>query len=232
MQMKQILPASLFVFLGIFSFGAGDPDFTSWSLEKAAGILNRSPWSKQETITQVVGGIGSGIQGEKEIYNTYFVRLLSARPVREAYARIRQIQLGYDQLSAAKKAEVDTDLARLLDLDVENWIVVGVAFRSNNPRQQSSIERFLESETTQTIRNRAYLATKRHPRVLLEAYFPPRDWMVGAKFVFPRYLNGEPVVSPDDKEFVFEFDTPVSGPELRVSYSVAELKWENGGLEF
>jgi hypothetical protein len=205
------------------ALGALDSDYRNWTMEQAVRILSDSPWMSRETSTRVVGGIGSGVQGEKEIYNTYFVRFLSALPIRQAFVRIRQLQLGYKDLDAAHKKEIDQQLQGILDLDVDHWIVVAVAFRSNNPREQSRVERFFESETMETIKTRAFLSTEHFTRVEVIAYFPPNEPSVGAKFVFPRHIDGTPIVQPDDKEVVFEFDTPGSGRELRARFEVADM---------
>ena len=100
--------------------------YTTWTLEEAVEVLNQSPWARQETFTRVIGGIGSGILGEKEIYSTFFVRFLSARPVRQAYARVKQIKAGYDQMDRAAKRKFDAALNPGLKMDVSNWIVVAV----------------------------------------------------------------------------------------------------------
>ena len=42
-----------------------------WSLSKAVEILNSSPWARQETFTRVVAGVGSGVSGEKELFNAF-----------------------------------------------------------------------------------------------------------------------------------------------------------------
>ena len=51
--------------------------FQEWSLDRAVKVLNDSPWARHETFTRVIRGVGSGISGEKEIYNTFYVRFLS-----------------------------------------------------------------------------------------------------------------------------------------------------------
>ena len=215
--------------LGVAAPAAGD-SYRLWTLEEAVGVLNQSSWASQETFTRVVGGIGSGVQGEKEIYSTYFVRFLSAAPIRQAYARIRQIRGRYDELQQDEREEIDRDLDRLLNLDVDRWIVVAITFRSNDPREQARVDRFLEGQTTQTIRTRAYLSSDRFPRVQLHAYFPPRDAAVGARFVFPRRVEGIPVVNSDDRLVVFEFETPGAGSRLRARFPVAAME-VNGRLE-
>jgi len=209
---------------------ASDDGFRNWPQDRAVQILTKSPWAKQETFTSVVGGIGSGLQGEKEIYSTYFVRLLSASPIRQAFARLRQIELDYDRTSPDERNRIDKGLRPGLDADFSRWIVVAVAFRCNNVREQTRVERFFENETAATLRLRAYLSTATHPRVELHSYFPPRDKTVGAKFVFPRKIDGVPIVQPGDGEVVFEFDTPSAGPEMRARFVLSEMMLD-GALE-
>lgn len=198
--------------------------YTQWSLEEAVTLLNESSWAHQETFTRVLGGIGSGIQGEKEIYNTFYVRLLSAPPIRQAFARIRQIHIGYDSLSLEEKRKADFDISEGLNLDVERWIVISVAYRSNITSQQSSFDQYFQSQTVETMNSEAYISTPRHTRLELVAYYPPRDASVGAKFVFPKRVDREPVLGPDDKSLIFELDIPGSYNDLRVIFPVSEMK--------
>ncbi|GAB4238776.1 MAG: hypothetical protein Kow00109_13310 [Acidobacteriota bacterium] len=194
---------------------------TDWTREECLRILTNSPWVAKDTTTQVVGGVGSGVQGEKEIFSTYYVRLFSARPVRRAYRRLLELQTG-DSASGEDSAGEDT-LFR-------DWIVISVTFRCNNPREQARIEQFFQTGTTETMKNRAYLTTPRHPRVPLAEYFPPQNPLVGAKFVFPRLVDGEPIVGEGDSFLVFEFDTPVEGPQMRIRFDLETLRI-NGRVE-
>ncbi len=213
----------LLSFVVAFSPLTAEDSFRSWTLPKAVEILTKSAWVRQETFTRVVGGVGSGIQGEKEIYNTYFVRLISAEPVRQAYARVKLINVGYDQLPDEEKQRVNREIEEIVDLDVSEWIVVAVSFRSNNHNQEAGFDRFLERQSLETMKNRAYLSTEKFPRIQLDAYYPPREASVGAKFVFPRNLEGVPVVTPDDETIVFEFDTPGNEPVMRATFPVQEM---------
>ena len=204
-------------------FGATDKPFRKWTLEEAVEILTDSPWARQETFTRVVGGIGSGVMGEKEIYNTFFVRFLSARPVREAYARIQQIQAGYDELDRDGRRRVDESLASVLRLDSSRWIVLTVSFRSNDSSIEQRMKEFFEVETTDSMRSKVRLSTGHFPELELAAYFPPRDEAVGAKFVFPRSVDGTPVVSPDDPHVTFEIDVPGFESDLRATFPVSGM---------
>ena len=207
--------------------GADNPapgDFHTWSLQKALFILTKSPWARQETYTSIIGGIGSGISGEKEIYSTFFVRFLSARPIREAYARVRQIQADYDKLSPQDRREVDRTLEPGLNLDSSRWIVVTLAFRSNDSSMELRVRQFLEMQTTVTMKPRAYLSSAKFPQIGLAAYFPPKEDEVGARFVFPRSVEGTPVISAGDAAVVFELEVPGFSPTLRSKFPVPEMR--------
>jgi len=197
--------------------------FSGWTLAEAVSLLNNSPWAHQETFTRIIGGIGSGVSGEKEIYSTFFVRFLSARPIREAYARALQIKAGYDRLNEVQKKKIDVGLASGLSLDVSRWIIVSVSFRSNDANLESTVRRSLELESQESMKTRAFLSTARHAQIQLEAYFPPSDDLVGAKFVFPRTLDDGPAVSEQDEEVTFELDMPAFDPDLRIHFVVADM---------
>jgi hypothetical protein len=219
-------------FLGIlFAFMAGVPEswiiqepFHKWSLDRAVRMLNTSPWARQETFTRVISGVGSGISGEKEIYNTFYVRFLSARPIREAYARVQQIQHGYDRMSPEEKRSFEEAQLSTLDLDVSRWIVVSVSFRSNDPNEESTVRRFFQSETAETLKTKAYLSTPSCPQVGLSAYFPQREESVGAKFVFRRELDGVPVLTKDCPSVTLELlNITAAITRLRATFEVEPM---------
>jgi hypothetical protein len=219
-------------FLGIFlAFMAGAPEswithepFNKWSLDKAVQLLNTSPWARQETFTRVIRGVGSGVSGEKEIYNRFYVRLLSARPIREAYARIQQIQNGYDRMPAKEKEQFAKAQMPNLDWDASQWIVVSVGFRSNDPNEESEVRRFFQSETVKTLKNKVFLSTASSPQVELSAYVPQREESVGSKFVFPRAVNGVPVVTRECTDITLELlNVTADIPRLRTIFAVKPM---------
>jgi len=201
----------------------GGDSYQNWSLAEALRLLNDSSWARQETYTQVIGGIGSGIQGEKEIYNTFFVRFLSAAPIRQAYARVKQIHVGYDELDQAERQRINQEIKQGIELDVSRWIIVAVTFRSNNLNQQSQVDSFFQSQTIETLKTRVLLSTDSFPKLRPLAYYPPKEESVGAKFVFPRKVDNIPVITADDEMLVFELDVIGMQPDLRAIFSVQEM---------
>lgn len=209
---------------GISASKITEEPFFSWSRDKAIEILNASPWAKHETFTQIVGGQGSGRSGEKEIYNTFYVRFLSARPVREAYARIQQIYYGYDRMEKKEKEQFERDQQPNIEMGDSEWIVISVAFRSNDPNQESDVRRWFQSETVRTLKTKAFLSTPTCSQVEVSAYFPPREESVGAKFVFPRMVDGIQVVTEDCDAVTFELlDVPGANPNLQATFPVKSM---------
>jgi len=204
--------------------GLPQKEFTQWSVEEAVSVLNKSPWARQMTFTRVVGGIGSGVFGEKEIYSTFFVRFLSARPIRQALVRLQQIQQGYDQMDTNARSQFDGLTARLLDPDLGQWIVLTVNFRSNDPDTERNVKQFFQSQSFETIRNRVHLSTAQFPQLQLSAYYPPQGDAIGAKFVFPRHVNAVSVLGDGDKTVTFQLDPAGIDSDLVVDFSLAPMK--------
>ena len=127
----QIIRITVFVFLFALVL-AGEKKETltnpgeenEYSYEEAVDILNESKWARQQTVTRVVPGVGSGEYGEKEIFNRYYIRILSAPPIQKAYRTIRG-QFGNKTDSPADEIPGNPEFDDL------KHIVIGVAFRSN-----------------------------------------------------------------------------------------------------
>jgi hypothetical protein len=203
---------------------ASQEAYQNWSLSQALQLLNSSPWARQETYTRVISGVGSGVSGEKEIFNTFYVRFISASPLRQALVRVQQIEYGYGELAAEEKRRYDEYARDNLLSGFGDWIVVAVSFRSNDPNEESSVRRFFERETAETLKNRAFLSTKQFSQVHIQTYFPPRDEGIGAKFVFPRELDGSPVVSETTETVTFELlDVPAASSRLRARFRVKDM---------
>lgn len=201
-------------------------------LAAAIQMLNSSPWARQETYTRVVSGVGSGESGEKEIFNTFYVRFFSAPPIREALLRIQKIQYGYDGWPVEQKRRFDESVAADLLAGFGDWIAVSVGFRSNDPNEESDVRRFFQRQTAETLKNKAFLSTEQFSQVQLYAYFAPRDEGIGAKFVFPRQIAGTPLVSRASKTVTFELlDVPAASPRLRARFAVKDMT-VNGQLIF
>jgi len=186
-----------------------DEPFEKWNAKYVNRMISDSPWSQNQTLSTPLVGKDSGLQGEKEIYNKFTVRFFSALPVRQAYVRMMQLLNKYDEMAAEQRAEFDSKFKRALSLDVSDRVIVAVDFSSNDPDSIREMKQFFATARTETIKQSVYLIGEHLGRVSLKEYFPPSTDGTGAKFVFPRTMNGKPVIASGDKEARFEFLVPV-----------------------
>jgi hypothetical protein len=84
--------------------------------------------------------------------------------------------------------------------------------------------------TTTKLKNTTYLERSDGKRVFIEEYTPPGKDGFGARFIFPRMLDGKPFLSPEFSivRFVSELDSTI---KLRMDYKVSEMMFD-GKLEF
>jgi len=76
------------------------------------------------------------------------------------------------------------------------------------------------------LKESVYLIARRSGRVHLTQYFPPSPDGMGAKFVFPRKVNGEEIAAPQDETLRFEFYCPVINDKLFLEFKPAKMVYE------
>ena len=211
--------------------------FEKWNRNQINQLINDSPWAHNQTLSTAMGS-GSGVQGEKEIFNKFTVRFFSALPIREAYVRMMQIVNKYDEMIPEQRAEFDTRFKRALNLDVRDRVIVALEFASNDPEAIREMKHFLEISKAETLKQNAYLISQHLGRVELREYFPPSSDGTGAKFVFPRSVNGKQLIEPGDKEVRFEFNVPLvdrrgggSSQKVLIAFKVPQMSYK-GELSF
>ena len=203
--------------------------FGKWNQKDAKKILNDSPWAEEYVRTRAIAGKGSGIGGEKELYDTVTVRYFTSLPVRHAYYRLIQLVNRYDEFNDEQKRLFQERFSAILRLDTSSQIIVAMEFSSNDRQLNLRLERFLNTTTKERFKQNATLISDRLGRVELAGYYPPSPDGTGTKFVFPREIDGQPVVSREDKEVKIELILPEIGRVL-VSKKIKDMIYE-GELE-
>jgi hypothetical protein len=214
--------------------------YTEWSEKEAMKLLNDSPWCQTQTFTdssRASSTSGSGTSRTtviSDIVNVHFrIRFLSAKPVRQAISRFMEIQQKdkmTEQLAARLKGFATGDFP--------DYIVVTVTVEadktSNMEREANAL---LNKLSTSLLKNNTYLLTDGGQRIFLQEYRPPRPDGLGANFIFPRLVNGEPLLGPNSKEVLFhtELNTGSTGQSrdftLNMRYKVKNMTF-NGKLEY
>ena len=150
----------------------------------------------------------------------YRICFLSARPIREALAR----------MVVAAQPEPDADLISRLDAFVQRdfspYIVIAVSIDANDQRFLGPIMQQINSGTAGSLKNRAYLETPDGNRLFLSGYQPPIADGLGAKFIFPRRPNGQEFLKSGTSavRFVAEFS---DGFKLNMRFKASDMIYEN-----
>ena len=205
--------APVIVFVCALSISAqwNKKPYTEWSEKDVKKVLNDSPWGQTQVYSDTSnefkrgvsrGALGAGDSTSGDYSATHLnirIRLLSSRPVRQAFSRlIVLMQKGSvpDQLAASLKGFVEKDPGP--------YVVVAVDADANESKSEiREFRTLMDSRALADLKHNTYLSGKGGERVYLAQYLPPQKDNLGAKFVFPRLVNGEPFITPETNEVRF-----------------------------
>ena len=208
-------------------------DYRQWSQAECQKLLESSPWVKTHTLAQVVieslqspqspapagvpavpdptvGPVTSATADrsrEQRPEIKYTVQFRSALPVRQAMVRLMQIAQKYDQMQPAQKQAIDQNAEEFLAKSFPDTAVVFVSFTSNVREYQLDLSRYWQSQTTDTLKNSAFLIGSNGERIPPISYV----WAGNGKdfqLVFPRAYKDQPAAVPGDKAIQLEFVHP------------------------
>jgi hypothetical protein len=215
-----------------------------WSKKDAEKILSDSPWSHLQVDTDLSemfyqpttdartsGGRAPNANSRleqgatnQETKLTYGIRFFSARPVRQAFIRMIQLQ----------KRDLEPDVVdrmnKYAELPSTDSIIIAVTIEGTDKRSLGKAMQVIESAATGTLKNTTYLERNDGKRVFLEEYLPPGKDGFGARFIFPRMVDERPFLSTDfnDVRFVSEFGTAI---KLNMRFKVSDMMLD-GKLEY
>lgn len=153
----------------------------------------------------------------------YHVRLLSAKPVRQAFMRMVALEQKTDP-------EMLESMKAFVARDFKDFIVVSVIFDSTDSRFSGPALQAFATVRVGTLKNVTYLERKDGKRVQPIGYYPPINDGLGAKFVFPRMVDEQPFVTANSGSFRFYCELS-SQIKLNVTYKLSDLIY-NGNLEY
>jgi hypothetical protein len=246
--MRRILFACSLLVLSTASISAQkSKPWTEWSEKDAERILNDSGWGQTQTegetssgaastsaITQTtaakdrqvrdVDAAGNAESGERKEPTLvhYRVRLLSAKPIRAAFVRMIELQ--------GAPAEQVAQLRTFVDRDFSDYIVVTITVEGNDRRRMGLAAQQLGTVDEAALKSTTYLERKDGKRVSLSNYRAPIQDSLGAKFVFPRMVEGKPFLEANSGEVRFYTEI---GKALKLNrrFKVSDMMYE-GKLEY
>jgi hypothetical protein len=197
-----------------------------------------SPTSRTESSSSTRSGV-LGTQSDRQSVNSsrvtqgannqaiavnYHVRLLSAKPVRQAFMRVIELT------QKTPDEELIGGLRSFVDRDFSEFIVVAVTFDSTDGRYSGPALQAFASSNAGKLKNNTYLERKDGKRVFLMQYHPPISDGLGAKFIFPRVVDEKKFVNVDTGSFRF-YSEVTSQIKLNVTFKTSDLMY-NGKFEY
>ena len=150
----------------------------------------------------------------------YRICFLSARPVREAFAK----------MILSSQHQTDNNLVAQLqsfvDRDFSPYIVIAVTVESSDARFSGPIMQAINSANTGTLKNNSYLERQDGKRLFLISYLAPIQDGLGAKFIFPRSENGAFFLTAKSESvrFVAEFSDSF---KLNMKFKVSDMMFDD-----
>jgi hypothetical protein len=197
--------------------------YTEWSEKEATKVLNDSPWGQTQALTdtsQMTGQARASSSQSRvaEVFNVNLrIRFLSAKPIRQAISHLMEMK-NRESMSAQMAAQLKAFAAA----DFPDYIVVTVTSESDKAsgllqQTQAAFYKF----TTSELKNNTYLQAGGQ-RVFIKEYQPPGKDGLGARYIFPRLVDGKPFVTPDTSDVLFS-SQPEGATALKMRYKVKDM---------
>jgi len=186
-------------------------DYKEWTQKECGKVLEDSPWAKALTLTAVtVGGDTRDNSTDGQQPNTtYRIQLFSAKPIRLATVRQAQIAQKYDSLPAEQKQEMDKRSEAFLSADFSDAVVVNISYLVNNRASDLELARHWQSQTRDVLKNSVYISNSKGEKIYISRYQAGQGAERTFQFIFPRQVDGKPLLNPQDKNLKLEFPYPV-----------------------
>jgi hypothetical protein len=225
---------------------------TRWSNEQVYEFLNTSPWvsGSQGYFLQAPWVSGTdGRDRKAPVITVYYqARILSAKPVRDAFLQLHVLNPAVVTAKSIQTATAAEELRnRLQELLVsypddplvkgdEKRVIIAVSQKIRSLEifgAKSEQEIFRGDELSDVDQSRVVvvtrLATNAGKHAELADYRPPGTKQPGAMYFFLRNLpDGTPLVTDSDKELLFE--TVINGRQLSFKFDLGKMKYR-GRLE-
>jgi len=203
--------------------------YTEWTEKESLKLLEDSPWCQTQALTVQTTGqapLASGASRVAEAFNVNLrIRFLSAKPVRQAISHLMEIKNG-QKISAQLAAQLKAFAAA----DFPDYIVITVTSESDRASSllQQTQAAFYKRTTNELINNTYLLAGGQ--RVFIKEYQPPGQDGLGARYIFPRLVEGKPFITPGTGDVLFRSE-PGGSIVLNMRYKVKEMMFD-GKLEY
>ena len=210
--------------------------YTQWSEKECTKMLTDSPWAREwsENFVNMAGtgegGMDSTATATERQTNTqvgYRFRLRSALPIRQALVRRGQLAQGYAKMTEEQRQTFDEQAKQFLEATFADKVVVDVEYFSNVRGFLPDLANYWRSQNTERLRDKVYLLGANGRQASLAQYNPPRGDSQAFQFVFPRAVDGKPLVGPEDNSLRVQ----IQQPELSIRFLEVMRAGELGNVQ-
>lgn len=232
--MKRELPIALLMSFVVLTLGAAaygqvweKKEYTKWSKSDCQKILSDSPWANSYTIGTVIFqpvNEPSAVEGrDTQPQITYTAQFWSAKPVRQAIVRLQQLDSKYDKLPPEQKKAFDDRAAKFLDMDLPDQIVIQVNYAASQAFLLS-LTRYWRQKTEGDLKQSFTLIVE-GKRMGPASVVTSTGGGTEIQLLFPRKVNGEPLLHPENKEVRLEIRDP--NETLTIPFKVKKMMVRN-----
>lgn len=203
-----------------------------WSKLDAQKVLSNSPWAHLQVdqdfqeaspLTRPPDpSIDTRLKQNEGM--TYGIRVFSARPVRQAFVRMIQLQ------KKDLPPDTMTRLNTFAEATSDDAIIIAVTIENPDANMLGKAMQIVRNATAVEIRNTTFLERNDGKRVFLAEYTPPGGDGFGARFIFPRMVDGKPFLTPELSTVRFVSDLGGS-VKMNMTYKVKDMMLD-GKLEY
>jgi len=206
-------------------------DWKTWSEAECKKMLEDSPWGvkyvtarvEQPTIGAPTGGTGRVT--EQQI--GYSAHLRSALPVRQAIIRLAMIQNKYDKMTPEQKAAFDKQAEEYVNRSFEDRIVIHVNYWTNLPGIERELANLWQSVRPDAIPVNIYLMGRKGTRIHPARFVSPPGSAMEFEVIFPRIVDGQPIVDETTKNLMLELPGVGFGEErLLLQFKAEKMKFK------
>jgi hypothetical protein len=205
--------------------------YNEWSEKEARKLLNDSPWGQTQVLTDTSQMTGQARldSGQSRVQDVTRINLricfLSAKPVRQAISHLMELT-NREKISA----QLAEKLKAFAAADFPDYIVVTVSTDSDKAsRLLQQTQASFYKLTTSELKNNTYLLAGGQ-RIFIKEYQPPGNDGLGARYIFPRIVDGKPFITPESGNVLFHSE-PIGAVTLNMRYKVREMVYD-GKLEY
>ncbi len=211
--------------------------YQKWSEEECRKLLGKSPWAQSHTLSQTIiqplqspGQPRAGTNPLENIESArspeplaredtgrarqarpelkYQVQFRSVLPIRQAIVRLSQINAKYDDMTPDQKQTFDKNAEAFLTKKFPDTLILYVSYSSNVQIDERELARHWQGQTTEALKNFVFLILPGGEKMPLSAYAVAQGGSREFQFVFPRTIEGHPLVRAQDKTLQLEFPHP------------------------